>query len=483
VSLNALTGDGVQLAALRCIITACYTNAADRARLLGWISYPQTGGVRLRRANVRPERKARSVSADLGDVPVVEHHPSSWGQAPVRQGIRRHWRWLLPGIAILAAVVFLAWSRSGADAFDGPSTQIGMPADGWSSPNGSAGGTRAAAFPPALGTVRWRRPLQDPAFPPLADGIGVYLGLAGNRIVALSQEGAERWTIVTPGELDVSPVLAGDNIIAVLRNGVVVGYNRSDGTVAWRVETKHQQIAYPSVAEGVLWTSSLPELSAIDAATGRVLWLSDRGWDLRVGAVAVGGPNVVVAGLKDVFLIDPETGGELFYLGIADPQFVAATESAVVAVSKGNAVVFDPDERRPWWEPVRPSWNWLYAYQMAPQPPVPPRRWVISLKAAPLAPAVDDQRLYLADANALRAYALADGALLWTREIAVTVAPIVTPSGVLIGTDEGLSLLDLRTGEVDAARTDFASPPVAVAVSRERTYVVTATELLALGPR
>jgi outer membrane protein assembly factor BamB len=388
---------------------------------------------------------------------------------------------LLLVLAAASALGLFLWGQSGPKPFDGASSPIGMSIEGWASPNGPATGTRTTPFQPEIGEVIWRRAFTSAPFGLLADGEGVYAGLEDNRIVAFSHDGIERWSVLTPGELDVSPILAGGSLISVLRNGVIVAYDLVNGQVAWTTDSRHQQIAYPAVDRGVLWTSSLPELSAIDAATGRVLWQSQRGWDLRVAAVAVGGGNVVVGGLKNVFLIDPSTGEELFYLGVADALYVAATDTVVVAVSKRNAVAFEPDERRPWWERARPAWNWLHTYQMAPEPPVPPRRWVISLAARPLAPAMDDAHLYLADEGALRAYSLETGDLRWSIEAEFASAPIATPAGVLIGTPDGLSLVDAGSGELRAESPDLDSPPIGVAVTRDRTYVVTGSELVAFG--
>lgn len=358
-----------------------------------------------------------------------------------------------------------------------------MPPDAWSGPHGSAAATRTVPFKPALGDIRWLLPLaEQQPHPPLADEAGVYLGFRDNRIVALTgTDGRERWHVETPGDLDVQPVLVGDLLVAALRNGLIIAYDRRSGAVAWAVETRHQQVAPPVAANGVLWTSSLPELAAIDAATGRPLWQSRRGWDLRVGALAIAGPNVVVGALRNVFLLDRATGAQRFFLGVSDPRFVATSDSVVIAASARHLVAFDPDERRPWWERFRGAWNWAYAYQIAPEPPAPPRRWVRVLRAPPLAPALDDERVYVADDTALSAYALTSGDLLWTHAAGITAAPIATAGGVLVGTRAGLLLLHPERGEVLGVGPALPAPASAIAVVNGMTYVLTDAGLVAVS--
>src|SRR5205823_4165880 len=181
----------------------------------------------------------------------------------------------------------------------------------------------------ALNGVLWQLPLNgDEAFPPLADASSVFVGFRDSHIVALSSQlGAARWNVVAPGKLGAPPVLVGDTLIAALENGIVIAYDRRTGAVRWRADTWHEQIAAPVAAHGVLWTSSLPELTAIDAATGTVLWQSQRGWDLRVANLAVAGSSVIAAALGEAVLIDPTTGRQKFFLGMSGPQFVAGNDS------------------------------------------------------------------------------------------------------------------------------------------------------------
>ena len=442
-------------------------------------SYRQCPACGLRAPSA--QASCTSCGAELSATPVRESPLPSWAAERPRSGLLRRYRWYALILLTLFVVALAALLQARASAIPHASTRIRMPESAWSGPQGNVHGTRVTSVTPALGAVLWEKPFPTSgAFPPLADELGVYIAFDDERVIAFGADGKQRWSLTVPGDLDSAPVLAGDLLIAALRNGMLIAYDRATGAVRWQSATHTQQIASPAVEEGVIWTSSLPELAAYDAATGDFLWQSERGWDLRVGAISIAGGHVAVAALREAVIFDALSGMRTYYLGIQEPLFVAATESVVLAASERSVVAFNPSARRPWWERARPTWNWLYAYQMAPAPPPPPRRWVLQLTAKPFAPALDADRAYIADARSLRAHSLDTGELVWRREDVVTMAPVSTPAGLLLGTQGGLVLLDPRTGQTTRTPVGPGSP-TAVAVAPGRTYMLSDTGLSALG--
>ena len=104
----------------------------------------------------------------------------------------------------------------------------------------------------------------------------VYVPLKEARVVALSRaDGRELWSVPVPGQVNHSPVIAGDALYWGQRDGRAVSVDATTGRARWSTQLSEWVEARPVVADGAMFVVAGRELVALDASNGAVLWSGD----------------------------------------------------------------------------------------------------------------------------------------------------------------------------------------------------------------
>ena len=312
------------------------------------------------------------------------------------------------------------------------------------------------------------------------------MGVEDAQLVALSfQDGRELWRIPVPGRLDSPPTVADGRLYLGLRDGRVMALDASDGSPLWARAIGGPVWDAPVVVDGVLWVISRPTFLALDAEDGRVL----REYAFRtagnpVGAV-VTGSTVAFSTSDKVLLFDRENLQQDYFYRLRGVTHLVASHDTIVATSSRLLISLDTNSRRPWWDGVRRWWGLFNIWGMAPEPPLPPRNWLVDSPGEHFSPVLTDTHVILAlrERAAVYAYSLSKGVLDWVWEVpdtAIVAPPMLTPGGVVVLEEHALVLLDRLSGE-ERARHEFDDALRRVLITDHGTYLATDTaEVLAM---
>ena len=147
-----------------------------------------------------------------------------------------------------------------------------------------AGDGRFHAIDAATGAVRWTFATKGRIRNAAAiDGDRVVVGSADHFVYALDRRtGAQRWRFDTTAEIDATPLVHAGKVYAGNRGPGLYALDAATGAQAWRLYFWGSWVeSTPVVADGTLYigASDLRRVSAIDPASGRVLWRTDvYGW-------------------------------------------------------------------------------------------------------------------------------------------------------------------------------------------------------------
>ena len=421
--------------------------------------------------------------SDIAAVPVersaAEVEPTTpW--ARIRRVPRHRWLQLLL-LALLAGAIYTQcfWPAPRLGEPSG-SRSVGAGPAVWAAAGADAGATRVTeATPPLHGETVWVRTLDSELTAPLvADGVAIYAAHRDARLVAYATaDGSELWSFPVPGQLDDSPVVAGDTIYASLRSGGLVALEAQTGRLRWRSDTGQDILSGAMVVDGVVWVAGRSVMLAYDAETGE--WLGEAESGDRVialGGIAVGDERVIFRAWRRLHFFDLESGHHEFFARSARSRHVAAGHGLVIGVLDSGVLAYEEDVPQPWWEGLRRAWFWSYLWGIAPSPPPRLSRWGKPIDCPLLAPVLHPAQLVLAceDGRVLAA-SLEDGVSLWEREGAPLVdAPVMIGQGLLLIEESALVVVDPGTGEeIDRRPVDGVSLEQVV-VTSGGVYLVTA---------
>ena len=391
------------------------------------------------------------VAAEPGEPPPVVGPLSAWQR--LRRVSWRRWSQLVL-IAVITGFVYVQcfWPAPTRDEASGSRSMVTGPAV-WGAPGADRGATRVtAASPPLHGETAWIRKLDSEVTAPLvADETAIYVAHRDARLVAYATaDGSELWNFPVPGQLDDSPVVAGDTLYASLRSGGLVAIEARSGRERWRSETGHDILSGPMVVDGVVWVGGRGTMLAYDAETGQQLGAAPSGDDvLALGEIAVGDERVILLSWRRLHFFNLESGQHEFFGRFSLARHVAAGHGVVVGVSDVWALAFEESVDQPWWEGLRRAWFWAHIWGVAPPTPHQPYRWARDLRCDPLAPVLQPAQVVLACADGrVAAASLDDGSTLWEREGPPLVdAPSLISEGLLLIEKSALVVVDPDTGE------------------------------------
>ena len=183
---------------------------------------------------------------------------------------------------------------------------------------------------------RWAVTLTaQPSAPPVIDGGRVFVALAGTDVVAYAlADGAPLWTVAIDSAF---PLAAGDGLVFVAEPDGVVAFDQAAGAERWRAPLAAPAIAPTWNAGWLVAATAAPELVALRAADGAVIW-RERLEVAPVGAVAIEGDRVYVP-LRDgrVLARHIETGSPAWEARLGDAgQGIVAFADRVYVGSLDN---------------------------------------------------------------------------------------------------------------------------------------------------
>jgi outer membrane protein assembly factor BamB len=401
-----------------------------------------------------------------------------------RQLLRWTAAFLIVFVALMSWWVYLQfiWEPSPVPL---PTSARELPAAGvvWPLEHGDPGATRSTPAAATLdGEIVWRLELDTPITTSLTtDGERIFVGLADARLLALSvEDGSEVWSRKVPGQLDVAPTVADGVIYVAQRDGLVLALDPASGEQIWAFNSGGPHFTAPVPFRGTLYTAGQRVLRGLDADSGVPLWERDglANQDFTIQPV-IEDEKVIPAVSNRLYFHDRLTMHRENAFRTSRMRHIAVEDDAIVGVSQREIVVIDQSATPYAWDGIplmRAVWSQLFFWGVAPAPPRDSNLWqerVRDRDSQPLAPAIDEGRLFVAFASGeVRARGLRDGVELWTREAGepITGDPLLTADGLLLPVGTSLLLLDPATGE-ELARRSLGDEKVSqVIVTEGGTY-------------
>jgi outer membrane protein assembly factor BamB len=205
---------------------------------------------------------------------------------------------------------------------------------------------RKAVHPPqAAWSGRDTRMPFDLTFQPVVSGGLVFFGSSSDcTVYALdAQTGHEQWTFVTDGPVRFAPAVWQDRLFVVSDDGQLYCLAAGNGELLWkkrvgptqdmvlgndRLISRWPARGGPVIRHGIvyfgagIWPSEGITLCAVDAATGRTVWVNDASGSL---------------------VLEQPHGGNLAHSGVSIQGYLAlAGNSLVVPTGRATPAVFDP---------------------------------------------------------------------------------------------------------------------------------------------
>jgi outer membrane protein assembly factor BamB len=202
---------------------------------------------------------------------------------------------------------------------------------------------RATALDTRTGSLLWQKPLGAPdnSSVAAADGL-VALGLQNGVMVVLAlADGSGRWRTDTgDGARIGTPTIAGGRVyVATLDGGGpgsrhITALDLATGKVLWRFASPGDEPAYaPAIADGrAIVEGEDGRITALDPATGSVLWQAKAPGLVEVVAAIADGVSYGASNGGYAFALDAATGKELWRLPIEGIPYGAAVTAGLVLV-------------------------------------------------------------------------------------------------------------------------------------------------------
>ncbi|AHZ84524.1 PQQ-binding-like beta-propeller repeat protein [Bdellovibrio bacteriovorus] len=155
---------------------------------------------------------------------------------------------------------------------------------------------------------------------PVLAGDLVIQGNGLDGIVAYSRDnGQERWRLPIENGAEPSATLIRDRLFVGASDGNFYSIEASTGTVQWTFNTKSENLAAPLLEDGIVYfLAGNSVFYALDAATGRQIWLHSRQdtsqFSIRGGSQAALNNGILYVGFSDgsVVALNAKTGSSLW---------------------------------------------------------------------------------------------------------------------------------------------------------------------------
>jgi outer membrane protein assembly factor BamB len=297
------------------------------------------------------------------------------------------------------------------------------------------------------GAERWAfRTAQGPLIGLAIDsGLALVVDGTGHLIALDAATGKERWAsrsaLIGPSNLAVD----GGRVYAGQSDGSIAAINAASGVEMWRTSISTVGPANsPAVADGMVFDAGTGAgISALDAATGNVVWHAETGPDQL-------GTPVVSGGIAYIGASGQAASGRLWAFDEKTGRPLWVVDQDLQAPSVANGVAFTAS-----------SSGLIAALDSASGT----TRWTFHVQGPAHAPAVAAGVVYVAADGEHRVYALdaASGGYLWRFDVDGS-------NGCCIAVARGAVVLGTNSGSVyaiggDGSRPVVAAPPSDVAVA------------------
>lgn len=184
----------------------------------------------------------------------------------------------------------------------------------------------------------WSQPGGNPANAPVALQGAETLSVAWRQTIGQGSNRRER--------LSAPPVIVGDTVYVLDANQTVQAFDANNGDRRWSRNIRRPQRTRDgravgggvAVADGKLFvTSGYGVAAALDAATGREIWLTATGAPFHAAPTVAGGRMYAVTNESELLAFDAQTGAVVWtHQAIAEPARILAASSPAV---QGDTVV------------------------------------------------------------------------------------------------------------------------------------------------
>jgi len=228
----------------------------------------------------------------------------------------------------------------------------------------------------SIAKPRTRLPLGDPASrydnrasSPVVDGDRVYVGTHEGRLLALdARRGTRLWEFQTAESVIATPIVSGNRVYCGSFDGFLYALDAATGTLAWKADTGGAITTAAAVSGSrVIVGSRSYDLLAFDAARGTPGW-TRYFWFSWVESPVTIFKSVAYVGSSDAALvsaIDPATGRVVWRTDVAGSAWgqPAVTDALVyegvtgvlnyMSPHRGSVIALDRTTGQPrWWYPV-----------------------------------------------------------------------------------------------------------------------------------
>jgi len=273
------------------------------------------------------------------------------------------------------------------------------------------------------GALAWRAPLVAPAHyqPRVFDGVVAAVGRKAASVLEAG-DGRERWR-ASPRTLFGAPLIHGGRLY-IGDGSDLVARDLRDGTVLWRhtmLENAKVHFAPAARRDVVFLGGGDGLLTALDAATGSVLWSVDRSdrWQyLRQLVLTRDGTVLVAGGYEDeVYGLDPADGAILWRFDAGNFVNSLLVGGGLVHFwsPTGWMIALDSRTGRPRWRSRTHRFNGR-----------PGTDWGMIMAQ----PAADDRRLWVLDMDStVHGLSLEDGRVVASARLPFPARPFLVPLG------------------------------------------------------
>ncbi|PZC40859.1 MAG: Outer membrane protein assembly factor BamB, contains PQQ-like beta-propeller repeat [Chloroflexi bacterium] len=290
----------------------------------------------------------------------------------------------------------------------------------------------------------------------------IIFSLVNGELVVLSKEKGELiWSMNISGLLDSTPVIIKDALFFSQRNGKITSIEISTGKIIWQTSTKDVFLTGLDLFDGILYANSLYSLYLFDANTGQKIWSKKiQNINTYPSTSPTAKNEILVINTPNAALHLNRKTGELLHTHRTSWLEHSYIENRTMFLfSKNEIASIDQSARGYWWDKVpglRWTWGQFTLWGMAPAIPRDDNNWifyvgkgnyrrnVIQMKL----PALDDNYIFTSYIDgSIKAINKQNGTLIWEKQYQGNITdPLITKSGLLIGNEQDLILLNLKNG-------------------------------------
>jgi eukaryotic-like serine/threonine-protein kinase len=304
----------------------------------------------------------------------------------------------------------------------------------------------------------------------------LYVGSRDGKLYALDIATEKKiWDFQAGSWIDTSPAVVAGVVYFGSNDGNLYALNAFTGQTLWQFATKFPIKSSPAVAGGKVYFGTDDNLIfAVDAISGKKIWSVETG-NYVVSSPVVSGGLVYTGGSDSYFYALDARNGRIHLKFSANKS---VTSSAVVAdgvvyfiTNSGTLLAIKGDARNwPFENWIKPKWNILYVYSLAPAPPsTSGYLWFVDLKGiSSSSPTISNGDLFVGAGNRVFSIDIQKRSQHWATAVGgeINSTPVVVGNHVYISCEDGnLYVLNVDSGEklkaITLGGSLFASPVAA----------------------